>query len=101
MIEVADEKTPDKCSDTEEQMIEALIYSLTEIKDINKIMIFVEGETLLTLPNSKKTLPSILDRNYGINKKDYAKLKETLRKDSLFIYTPLYLYILSFYYILK
>ena len=30
----------------EEKMIEAIIYSLTEIKDIKQIMIFVEGENL-------------------------------------------------------
>lgn len=52
----------------EEKMIESIIYSLTEIKDIQKIMIFVEGENLKYLPNSKKTLPSTLDRSYGINK---------------------------------
>ncbi len=54
--------------DNEEKMIEAIIYSLTEISNINKIMIFVEGSILKELPNSKKTLPLILDRSYGINK---------------------------------
>ena len=52
----------------EEKLIKFLIYSLTEIEGINKIMIFIEGENLLELPHSKKKLPSILDRNYGINK---------------------------------
>lgn len=54
--------------DNEEKMIEAIIYSLTEISNINRIMIFVEGNILKELPNSKKTLPLILDRSYGINK---------------------------------
>lgn len=54
--------------DNEEKMLEAIIYSLTEIKDIKGIIIFVEGNTLTNLPNSKKTLPNILDRSYGINK---------------------------------
>ena len=49
-------------------MIEAIIYSLTEISNINRIMIFVEGNILKELPNSKKKLPLVLDRNYGINK---------------------------------
>lgn len=63
--------------DNEEKMLEAIIYSLTEIKDIKGIMIFVEGESLNTLPNSKKTLPNILDRSYGINKVyDINSLKE-------------------------
>ncbi len=52
----------------EEKLIESLIYSLTEIKDINSIMIFVEGKSLLRLPNSNKRLPNILTRDYGINK---------------------------------
>lgn len=63
--------------DNEEKMLEAIIYSLTEIKDIKGIIIFVEGESLNTLPNSKKTLPNILDRSYGINKVyDINSLKE-------------------------
>lgn len=55
-------------SENEEKMIESLIYSLTEIEGVEKIMIFVEGENLKTLPHSKKTLPNVLDRSYGINK---------------------------------
>ena len=31
-------------------------------------MIFVEGEILKELPHSKKNLPNVLDRSYGINK---------------------------------
>lgn len=52
----------------EEKMIESLIYSLTSLKNIDKVMIFVEGEILLELPNSHKKLNIYLDRNYGINK---------------------------------
>ena len=54
--------------DLEELMIEAIIYTLTEIDDVDKIMIFVEGEKLEVLPQSKIRLPSTLDRSYGINK---------------------------------
>jgi len=54
--------------ENEEKMLEAIIYSLTEFKEIKKIMIFVEGENLKELPNSKKILPPTLDRSYGINK---------------------------------
>ncbi len=52
----------------EEQMIEALTYSLTELNGIDKIMIFVENKQLTSLPNSKKILPLYLDRSFGINK---------------------------------
>lgn len=52
----------------EEKMLEALIYSLTEISDIKGIMIFVNNNILEELPNSKTKLPDILNRKYGINK---------------------------------
>lgn len=54
--------------DNEEKMIEAIIYSLTEIKEIKKIKILVENTPFTKLPNSQKKLPEILDKNYGINK---------------------------------
>jgi len=55
-------------SNDEEKMLESIIYSLTEIENIKNIMIFVDGEKLTNLPNSKKILPNTLDRSYGINK---------------------------------
>lgn len=54
--------------DLEEKMIESIIYSLTELTGINKIMLFVNGDLMFNLPNSKKSLPNILTRDYGINK---------------------------------
>lgn len=54
----------------EEKMLEAIIYTLTSINGIDKVIIKVEGEILTNLPNSRKILPSVLDRSYGINK-DY------------------------------
>ena len=52
----------------EEKMIEAIVYTLTSIKEIKKVIIYVEGEILTELPNSHVHLPSTLDRKYGINK---------------------------------
>ena len=37
-------------------------------KGIDKIIIKVEGNILTNLPHSKKIIPSVLDRSYGINK---------------------------------
>ena len=54
--------------DKEEKMIESIIYSLTELDEIKKIIIFVDGNILLKLPNSNKELPQILTKDYGINK---------------------------------
>ena len=52
----------------EEKMIESIIFTLTSIDEIDKVIIKVEGEVLDKLPYSKKTLPTILDKDYGINK---------------------------------
>lgn len=52
----------------EESLLEALIYSLTEIKEVQNISLFVEGDQLAKLPHTSKRIPPILDRSYGINK---------------------------------
>lgn len=52
----------------EEHMIEAIVFTLTEFDKINKVKINVEGKTLTELPISKKKLPELLDRTFGINK---------------------------------
>ncbi len=52
----------------EEKMIEAIVYSLTKLDEVQKIMLFVEGKKLDCLPNSKKALPLELTKTYGINK---------------------------------
>ena len=51
----------------ENKMIEAIIYTLTSIDGIDKVIIKVEGEQLNKLP-SGTNLPTVLDRSYGINK---------------------------------
>ena len=59
-------------------MLEALIYSLTELKEIKKIKILVENILFTKLPNSNKKLPEYLDKTYGINKiYNLNSLKET------------------------
>lgn len=64
----------------EQKMIEAIIYSLTEIKNIKKIKILVEGKPLTNLPNSNKKLPEYLDKSYGINKiYNIDSIKETTK----------------------
>jgi len=71
----------------EEKLIESLIYSLTELSDIKEIMIFVEGNILNALPNSKKTLPLKLNKEYGINKiYDLTSIDNT-SKVTIYYYT--------------
>ena len=55
----------------EEKLIEALIYTLTNIEGIDKIQIQVDGKRLDKLPKSNKVLPEYLDKEYGINKRKY------------------------------
>ena len=70
----------------EEKMIEALVYSLTSIDGIKKVMIFVEGNILYELPNSKKQMPEVLDRSYGINKVyDLSNYKNTTKTTIYYI----------------
>ncbi len=54
--------------DLEERMIEAITYSIINLDEVEGVLIQIEGETLTELPHSKKQLPEILNRNYGINK---------------------------------
>ncbi len=52
----------------EEKLVEALIYSITALKDINKISLLVNGKRMEKLPHSHKKLDETLDRSYKINK---------------------------------
>lgn len=52
----------------EDKVIEALVYSILDLKGIEGIKITVEGTPLTKLPNSEKTLPEILTKKIGINK---------------------------------
>ncbi len=70
----------------EEKIIESLVYTLTNIPDIEQIMIFVEGTKLDMLPQSKIKLPNTLDRSYGINKVyDIASLKDLTKTTVYYI----------------
>lgn len=52
----------------EEKVIEAIVYNLTSIDGVDKIMLFVDGNILTKLPKTGINLPTTLDRSYGINK---------------------------------
>ena len=61
-------KLLDVSSYKEKQMISSIVYSLTDIDDIEGVSILVEGKKLDSYPNSKESLPNILNRDIGINK---------------------------------
>lgn len=54
--------------ENEEKAVEAIVYTLTSIDGVDKVIIYVEGDILNKLPQNKKNLPAILDKSFGINK---------------------------------
>lgn len=54
--------------ENEEKMVEAIVYTLTSIPEVDKVIIYVEGDILTYLPQTNKHLPATLDRSFGINK---------------------------------
>lgn len=64
--------------ENERKMIEAIIYSLTELDNVDKILIFINGVQLTELPNSHEKLPTILTKDFGVNKiYDIDNIKDT------------------------
>ena len=52
----------------EEKIIEAIVYTLTSIDGVDKVIIYVDGDILSKLPKTGINLPGTLDKSYGINK---------------------------------
>lgn len=66
-----------------EKMIEAIVYTITD-ENILGIEIYVDGQMLKYVPHTKKELPTLLTKNFGINKtyevsstKDISKIMMT------------------------
>lgn len=64
----------------EKQMLSALIYSILDLKDIDGLTILIEGKILKEYPNSKETLPDILDKKIGINKEYNIRNRSDIEK---------------------
>lgn len=62
------DKLLDVSKNMEEKVVEGLVYSLTTIGGVDKIIIYINGDILINLPQNNITLPPSLDRSYGINK---------------------------------
>ena len=54
-------------SDKSNSLIESIVYSITELDNINKVIITVNNEELKTYPNSDKVITMPIDRSIGIN----------------------------------
>ena len=70
--------------ENEEKIIEAIVYTLTSIEDVEFVIIYMEGNILTTLPQSKITLPSTLDRSFGINKEYNLNSTKDINKTTIY-----------------
>lgn len=70
--------------ETEEKIIESIVYTLTSIEDVKYVIIFSNGTPLTTLPKSKITLPSTLDRSFGINKEYNINSTKNITKTTIY-----------------
>lgn len=68
----------------EEKIVESIVYTLTSIDEVKKVIIYVEGEILSKLPQTKINLPSTLDRSYGINKEYDLKTYKDVNKVTIY-----------------
>ena len=70
--------------ENEEKIIEAIVYTLTSIEDVEFVIIYMEGELLTTLPQSKITLPSSINRSFGINKEYNINSTKHINKTTIY-----------------
>ena len=70
--------------DNEEKIIEAIVYTLTSIENVEFVIIYMDGNILTTLPQSKITLPSTLDRSFGINKEYNLNSTKDINKTTIY-----------------
>ena len=68
----------------EEKIIEDIVYTLTSIKDIKYVIIYINGEILTKLPKNNITIPATLDRNFGINKEYNITSNKDIKKTTVY-----------------
>lgn len=74
----------DTNKDFEEKTIEAIVYTLTSIDGIDNVIIYINGNILTYLPNSKTTLPTTLNRSFGINKEYNINSNKNITKTTIY-----------------
>ena len=74
----------DTKKELEEKTIEAIVYNLTSIEGINKVLIYIDGIILNYLPKSKITIPTPLTREFGINKKYFLHNAKNIFKTTIY-----------------
>lgn len=74
----------DTNKESEEKIIEAIVYTLTSIQDVKYVIIYMDGKILTKLPKSNITLPSTLDRSFGINKEYDLNNNKNITKTTIY-----------------
>ena len=72
--------------DIEEKIIESLVYSLLNLKEINGIKISIDKEPLKFLPNTNIMLDDILTKTFGINKEYDVNSLQNIKKVTVYYY---------------
>lgn len=70
-----------------EKMIESIIYSISSFDNIIGIELYVENELLKYIPNTTKKLPTMLTKEFGINKIYNITSNKDINKVLLYYYT--------------
>lgn len=73
-------------SEYEEKVIESIVYSLLEFKEIKGIKITINKKPLTILPKSNITLSDILTKEFGINKTYHLTNMNNILKVVLYYY---------------
>ena len=68
----------------EERLIEAIVYSITNLNEINGVIIQIDGTLLTELPQTKKKIPEVLTRDFGINKVYDIDNRNSIQKITLY-----------------
>lgn len=68
----------------EEKMIESIVYSVIDLKNIEGIYIKVEGKLLEEMPNSKIQINYPLNKNIGINKEYNLNGRNDINKTTVY-----------------
>ena len=72
--------------DQSNKMIEAIIYTMTDIDSILGIEIYADSKLLQYVPNTNNKLPTILTRDFGINKVYDITNNNDIKKVNLYYY---------------
>ncbi len=70
-----------------EKMIETIIYSLSDFDNLMGIEIYVDKTLLKYVPNTNKKLPTMLTKDFGINKVYNITSNKDINKVLLYFYT--------------